>query len=171
MKNILKSQVNYLRIYPTPIERVSAISKTKSVRVGALILADPLPKNEEGELSDNNVIEFTSKQLNNLCTVAQLRGVGEPTWRDLARLIGTMESKAVISVSFHKKGDTYVDSDGKEAKFTMDGYNASVDSIVLPREVTTIFKEATIKRQLDWDSAVAGLKDAFEVSEPVLDTK
>lgn len=171
MKSIVTMPVNYLRIYPTPIERESAISKTKSIRVGALILASNLPKNEEGEDSGNNVIEFTAKQLNNLCTIAQLNGVGDQTWRDLARLVGTMESRAIISVSFHKKGDTYVDANGAEAKFTMDGYNASVDSIALPREVTNVFKQATITRQLNWSGSTEALKTLLDVTEPTMDVK
>jgi len=171
MKNILTMPVNYLRIYPTPIERESAVNKTKSLRVGALILASNLPKSEDGEDSGNNVIEFTAKQLNNLATIAKLNGVGEQTWRDLSILVGTMESRAIISISFHKKGGTYVDANGAEAKFIMDGYNASVDSIVLPKEVTNAFRQGVMTRQLNWSGSASELKDMFQVSEPVLEVK
>lgn len=170
MKQLLQLPVNHLRVYSSPIERTSAVSKTKSMKVGALILATTLPKTADGEDSGYNAIELTAKQLNNLCSIAKVQGTGESAWRDLSILVGTMESKAIVSITYHKKGDTYVDANGAEAQFTQDGANPTVDSIVLPASVTNAFRQAVIVKQLNWGAGVNELKDILD-AEPVLEVK
>ena len=169
MKNITDLRVNFLRVYDTPHEVTSKVNKVKSLRHGALILRDALP-DADGNPTGSNSIELSAKQLNNLCSIAGVRGVGAERWADLSRLMQINKSIATVTMTFHKKGETYVTDDGTEGKYTQDGYNSSVDSIMLPSSVTTAFVEAVIKKQLNFDSAVEALKD-FALPEPILDVK
>lgn len=169
MKNIIDLRVNFLRVYDAPREVTSKVNKVKSLRHGSLILRDPLP-DADGNPTTHNSIELSAKQLNNLCSIAGVRGVGAERWSDLARLMKTNESIATVTMTFHKKGETYVTDDGTEAKYTQDGYNSSIDSITLPSAVSNAFVQATIRKQLNFDSAVSALKD-FALPEPILDVK
>lgn len=169
MKNIIDLRVNFLRVYDTPHEVTSKVNKVKSLRHGALILRDPLP-DADGNPTGSNSIELSAKQLNNLCSIVGVRGVGAERWSDLSRLMQVNKSIATVTMTFHKKGETYVTAEGTEAKYIMDGYNASIDSIMLPASVSNAFVEATIKKQLNFDSAVEALKD-FALPEPIVDVK
>lgn len=169
MKNIVDLRVNFLRVYDAPREVTSKVNKVKSLRHGALILRDPLP-DADGNPTGSNAIELSAKQLNNLCSIAGVRGVGAERWSDLSRLMQVNKSVATVTMTFHKKGETYVATDNTEAKYTEDGYNVSIDSIMLPTSVSNAFVEATIRKQLNFDSAVEALKD-FELPEPILDVK
>jgi hypothetical protein len=151
MKTIHALPVNYLRIYPVAKERTSSVSGTKSLKVGALIFMENLPKSA-GQ-TENNVIEFTAKQLDNLCAVCRVRGTGEDAWYTLSELIGTMESVASVTALSHNKGEKYIAEGGVEALYSMDSTSCQVDSVVLPEEVRTKMRESAIMKNLNWKKA------------------
>lgn len=170
METNLTVRVDYLRIYDEPKPVTSTVNKVKSLRHGALILLERLP-DESGELTGTKVIQLSAKQLNNLAGISHIKGVGKERWDDFAKLMQVGKSLANITINHYKKGDVYIDADLKENKHTQDGSNPSVNSIILPNSVVDAFVQSTIRKQLNYDVAVDALKDAFEVSEPVLDTK
>lgn len=158
MKTIRLFPVSYLRVYATPIERTSKVNKVKSVRVAGLVLNEMLP-DADGNETDNRVIEFTAKQLDNLCTVCRVKGVGRQRWDDFAELIGTSESVATITLEPHRKGDSYVGTDGNEHEFESDGVSTSVDSITFGLDTKKELKSAVINRQVNWTAVNNSMKD------------
>lgn len=148
MKTTHVIRVNYLRVYPVAKERTSKVSGTKSLKVAGLILLENLPKSE-GQ-AENNVIEFTAKQLDNLCAVCRVRGTGENAWYDLAELIGTMESVASVTAVSHTKDEKYIAEGGVETAYTQDSTSCQIDSVVLPAEVRTQMRAGVINKQINW---------------------
>ena len=148
MKTLHALPVNYLRIYPVAKERTSKVSGTKSLKVGAIILMENLPKSDKQ--AEGNVIEFTAKQLDNLCAVARVRGTGPDAWYLLAELIGTMESVASITALSHIAGDKYIAEGGVETAYLEDSTSCSIDSIVLPAEVRAEMRSEAIKKVINW---------------------
>jgi len=174
MKKLIPFVINYLRLYPVPMERVSKVNKVKSMKFGALILTDILP--HAPNQKESNVIELTAKQLDNLCTIALLRGTGERTWFDLQRFIGNWSKNNVATCMVrseeHVKGDKYVDGDGKEQEYTEDSVINSCDSISLPDAVAVQLRAKSVERQVNWEDANKELRDLLSsYSAPVLETK
>lgn len=171
MKTSQTLLVNYLRIYPVAKERTSAVSKTKSLKVAGMIFDQPLPASEGQEASV--VIELTAKQLDNLCTIANVRGQGEQRWYDFSVLIGTLESVAHVTSTSHKKDDTYIDGNNNEQKYLQDSTNTQIDSIVLPKDVRVEFKARAIERVMNYkeeaDDLIGKLLNKEATAEPALD--
>jgi len=157
MKTIRLFPVNFLRIYASPIERTSAVNGVKSLKVGALVLMESLP-DVNGDPTDNNVIELTAKQLDNIASVCRVKGTGRQAWYDLAELTGNSESVASITLIPHRKGDTYVGTDGNEATYTKDGVNTSVDSITFGNDTRKELKAGVINRQVNWVAVENNMK-------------
>jgi hypothetical protein len=163
MKTISKLRVNFLRVYPEVRDVVSAVNGVKGKRAGALVLMENLPKSDGQDSS--NVITLSPKQLNNLASMHGIRSTDRESWNDLAIYIGVGKSVAVVSSEEHKKGDTYVDGDGAEQKYTKTSTNAGVDSIILPDKVTNTLVEKTIEKNINWkdqDDIIARLTGSSE---------
>lgn len=173
MKKLLIYKVGYLRMYPVAKERTSAVNGVKSLKVAAIVLTDFLPF--AADQKQNNVIEVTTKELDNLCQIAGLRGTGEETWFDFQRFIGNATAAkyatATISSEEHTKGDTYVDGDGKEQEYTKTSVMSRCDSIALPDSVSEKLCAKSIDRQVNWADANAALRAMFGAkATPVLET-
>jgi hypothetical protein len=150
MKKIVRVLVDHLRIYPEERDVVSAVSKTKGTRAGALVLVDVLPCSE-GQ-SATNALQLSGKQLTNLASMHgnAIRGIGKEAWLDLSTYVGVQQSVASITCEDHKKGDTYVNSDGEEQEYTQDSTSYSVNSIALPDMVTEKVITMTIEKNINW---------------------
>jgi hypothetical protein len=148
MKTLHVVPVNYLRIYPVPKERISKVNKVKSLKYGSLVLMENLPRSV-GQ-AENNVVEFTDKQLDNLCSIARIRGTGANSWYLLSEAIGTMESVASITALSHVAGEKYINGDGTEVAYLEDSTSCSVDSIVLPESVRTQIRAKAIEKIVNW---------------------
>lgn len=148
MKTIKNVRVNFLRIYPVERDVVSSVNGVKGTRAGALVLMDTLPKSD-GQ-ADNNAIELSGKQLNNLASMHGIRSTGREAWNDLAIYVGVGKSVAVLSCEEHKAGDDYVDKDGVTQLYTKTSTFCNVDSIVLPDRVSTALIERTIEKNINW---------------------
>lgn len=170
MKAIKNVRVNFLRVYPTERETVSSVNGVKGTRAGALVLMDTLPKSE-GQ-SDNNAIELSGKQLNNLASMHGIRSIGREAWNDLSIYIGVGKSVAVLSCEEHKADDKYIDKDGVEQSYTKTSTFCNVDSVVLPDRVSTALIEKTIEKNINWkdqDDVIDSLLKGAGISAPALE--
>lgn len=148
MKTIKTVRVNFLRVYPTEREVTSSVNSVKGTRAGALVLMDILP-HSEGQ-KENNAIELSGKQLNNLASMHGIRSTGREAWNDLAIYLGVGKSVAVLSCEEHKAGDKYINGEGVEQAYTQTSTNCNVDSVVLPDKVTNTLVEKTIEKNINW---------------------
>lgn len=160
MKTIKAVRVNHLRIYPAEREVISAVSKTKGTRAGALVFAENLPASE-GQ-TPTNVLQLSGKQLDNLASMHGIRSTGRKGWNQLAILIGVGKSAAFVSSEPHKKGDKYVDRDGVEQEYTQDSTSNNVDSVILPEKVTNALVENTIREIISWEDETASVAALLE---------
>jgi hypothetical protein len=166
MKTIKNLRVNFLRVYPEVREVESSVTKTKGKRAGALVLMDMLPHSDDQ--AEANAIELSPKQLDNLASMHGIRSTGREAWNDLAVYIGVGKSVAVVSAEEHKKGDTYIDADSNEQKYTKTSTNCGVDSIILPDKVTNTLVEKTIEKNINWkdqDDLIARLTGDVDKTE------
>lgn len=148
MKATKTVRVNFLRVYPETREVESSVNKVKGLRAGALVLIDMLPKSD-GQ-SESNAIELSPKQLANLASMHGIRSTGREMYNDLAGYVQVGKSAAVISFEEHKKGDTYIDGDGAEQKYTKTSTNCNVDSVILPDKVSEKIVNAIIDKNINW---------------------
>jgi hypothetical protein len=165
MKTITKVGVNFLRIYPVERKVVSP-NGVEGMRAGALVLLAMLP-HSAGQ-KENNAIELSAKQLDNLAQMHGIRETGKKGWTQLQTLIQVCKSACVISSEEHQAGDSYVDTKGVEQKFKLTSTNTGLDSIALPNGVTARMIEKTIDAILSYDendSVAALLTDV--VAEPI----
>jgi len=168
MKTIKTVRVNFLRVYPTEREVESAVNKVKGTRAGALVLMDILP-HSEGQ-AENNAIELSGKQLNNLASMHGIRSVGREAWNDLAIYLGVGKSVASLSCTEHQKGDKYVDGEGVEQEYTKTSTNCNVDSVILPDSVTKTLVDKTIEKNINWKDQNSLIDELLKgKSEPVLE--
>lgn len=148
MKTIKTVRVNFLRVYASEREVISKVNKVKGTRAGALVLMDVLP--HSGTQKENNVIELSGKQLDNLASMHGIRSTGRSAWNDLAIYIGVGKSVAVVSCEEHQAGEIYYDSNKDEQKYTETTTFCSVDSIVLSDKVTALLIEKTVEKNINW---------------------
>ena len=155
MKTIKKVAVSYLRIFPVEREVTSTISGTKSMRAGALILAEVLP-HSSGQ-NPTNALMLSGKQIDNLASMHRIRS-GKKGWNELASAMGVGKSVAQVSSDEHKKGDKYVDANtGEEKEYTKTSTANSVDAIILSDRVTDKLINATIESIVSsWDAVDLG---------------
>jgi hypothetical protein len=148
MKNIVTLPVNFLRIYPVERE-VTSVNGVKGTRAGALVLRATLP-HSAGQ-KENNAIELSAKQLDNLASMHGIRATGRKGWSQLQTLVGVGKSACVVSAEEHQKGDVYVGTDGAEKEYTMTSTNCGLDSIVLPDKVTSAMIAKTIDAIINYE--------------------
>lgn len=156
MKTIKKVAVSYLRIFPVEREVTSAISGTKSMRAGALVLAEVLP-HSSGQ-NPTNALMLSGKQIDNLASMHRVSASGRKGWNQLASLMGVGKSVAQVSSDEHKKGDKYVDANtGEEKEYTKTSTANSVDAIILSDRVADKLVNATIDSIISsWDAVDLG---------------
>jgi hypothetical protein len=163
MKNINVLKVQGLRLYANPVEVESAVSKTKSLRYGALILGEMLPKSAGQD--EANAVQLSLKQLDNLCAGCGIPTTGKPAWNILQGYL-LRGGHAYVSSEEHKEGDTYVDTaTGEERKYTRMSTNCNVDSIILPMNVVDKLQQGYIDKVINWRDTVDDLKDVLNVVE------
>lgn len=170
MKTTRKMLVNYLRIYPTEREVVSAVNGVKGLRAGALILMENLPTSDGQRAS--NAMELSGRQLDNLAGMHGIRAVGRKGWLQLSTLVGVGKSACVVSFEEHKAGDKYVDATGTEQKYTKTSTQSTLDSIILPDRIVNKIVDATIESIINWeeeDSVTKMLRGSVENEDAVIE--
>lgn len=169
MKTVKRMLVNYLRIYPVEREVTSSVNGVKSLRAGALILLENLPKSEGQK--DANAMELSAKQLDNLAGMHGIRATGRKGWLQLSTLVGVGKSACAVSFEEHKAGDTYVDATGAEQKYTKTSTQSTLDSVILSDRITNKMVDATIDAIINWeeeDTVSQLLRGNAEVEEKEL---
>ena len=169
MKTINVVKIQGLRLNSTPVEVTSAVSGTKGLRYGTVVFGDMLPKSAGQK--DNNVIQLSDKQLDNLCSGCGISIKGRAGWNALQGFL-LRGGHAYVSSEEHKEGDVYVDTlTGEEKKYTMTRTNNSIDSIILPQAVVEKLQDSYIKKVTEWKDSVDDLSDILTITENAVKTE
>ena len=158
MKTTRLFPVKMLRIYTMPKETISTVNKVKSMKVAALVLLENLP-DADGNDSGNPTLQLTAKQLDNLASVCRIKGTGRQAWDYLAECTGSCESVAAITLDPHRKGDSYIGTDGNEHEYQADGVNPTVDIITFSVQTRDKLRAGVINRQVNWNYVNSGMND------------
>lgn len=136
-------RVQHLLVHSSPKE-VENSDGSKRLVYCSMVFRDDLPALQDARVK--NVINLSKKQVLHLARLSHIDTKNEiGAMNKLSILVGSNESQAVVSSTFKKKGDKYVDSNDTEQVYTKDWYDNRIDSLMLHRDTEKALKARVIE--------------------------
>ena len=159
-------RIQHLLVHTSPKLIARADGSTRAV-AGSLVMFDNLPNTDEVKVK--NVLNLTKKQLLYLARTVHINTKNEDrAINELSIAIGANRSRAVVSSTFKKKGDKFIDTtDGVEKNYSTDWYDNRIDSLILPSSFTAQLDAKVVESILGaWEEVNTFGDDTGAVAEP-----